>query len=250
MSVEPVTLRRVPVRMYLPPGCQKVTPVISITREWESDSTQWILEYIRRGDTFVDVGAHVGYYTLIAAKVVGDEGRVFAFEPDPTNFSILERNVRLNGFANVTIERKAVSDSSGERNLYLSTKNSGDHRLCQTDEKRAAVGVETVALDEYFRGKARRVDFVKVDTQGAELLVLAGMRTTLHMNPRARLLLEFWPHGLVGLGGTGSRLLSLLDELGYSVGKVERRRLLATFTPANRKHCNLMLERRDVQWAA
>jgi FkbM family methyltransferase len=246
VSEEPITLRRVPVRMYLPPNCQRMTPVIAREREWESASTQWLLENIRRGDTFIDVGAHAGYYTLIAARLVGDKGRVYAFEPDPTNCRLLECNVALNGLTNVMIEPKAVVDMTGPRKLYLSTTNSGDHRLCQTDDTREAVAVEAVALDDYFRDKDKRIDFVKIDTQGAEVLVLTGMRATLRTNVKVRLHVEFWPYGLAGLGASGRDLLRLLASYGFVIGRREVQRLLSSYTAANRRHCNLMLERRDL----
>lgn len=247
MSEEaPVALRRVPVRMYLPSRCEGVTPRIRETRTWEPGTTQWVLQQIRRGDTFVDVGAHVGYYTLIAARVVGDEGRVFAFEPDPDNFALLRRNVTLNGFRNVVLEQRAVTAHPGSRRLYRSPKNTGDHRLAAGGEERQSIQVGAVKLDGYLRG-AGRVDFVKIDTQGAEAEVVAGMRETLRANPGIRILLEFWPYGLEAMGSSGPELLKLLESCGFTVGRAEESRLAAAYTVENRRHTNLKLSRRHFE---
>ena len=242
MSESPVTLKRVPVRMHLPPTCERVTPVIRARRTWEPAVTQWLLEGLRSGDTFVDVGAHVGYFTLIAAKIVGEEGRVFAFEPDPGNFAILRRNVELNGFRNVVLENRAAAARAETCRLYLSVKNTGDHRLAPADEPRSSVGVSAVRLDTVLKGIGR-VDFLKVDTQGAEVAVLTGARHLLRTNAGLRLVVEFWPYGLDRFGATGTALLNTLASCDFLMGKEEMARLLSTYTVENRRHTNLMLSR-------
>lgn len=245
MIDEPTTLERVPVRMFLPPHCQAITPRIAKQRTWESECTQWILANIRRGDTFVDIGAHVGYFALIAAKSVGEEGRVFAFEPDPTNYATLARNVLLNGFANVTLEQAAVMNRNDRIRLFLSETNTGDHRVLFCEEPRPSIEVDCVTVDDYFRdrGATPKIDFVKIDTQGAEVFVLQGMRKTLRLNPGARLVVEFWPYGLFCLGTNARELLRLIESHGFIVGHAEQERLLAAYTVENRRHTNLMLQR-------
>ena len=80
---------------------------------WEETETHWFVQSIRPGDVVVDLGANVGYYTILRGKLVGEIGRVYAFEPDPVGFEILRRNVRLNGLHNVVLEQKAVSSKPG-----------------------------------------------------------------------------------------------------------------------------------------
>jgi FkbM family methyltransferase len=227
--------------MFLPEACQVVTPKLRVARTWEPASTQWVLESISRGGTFVDVGAHAGYFTLLAAWCVGPEGRVYAFEPDPVNCAILRKNVELNGFHNVVVEQVALAEAPGHRELYLSTRNSGDHRLAP-EEGREAVAVEAVALDDYWRGRGP-VDFMKIDTQGSEAAVIAGARRTLSSSPGARILLEFWPFGLARAGAGVAELVRLLEECGFRVAADELRRLGAACTVENRRHRNLRLQR-------
>jgi hypothetical protein len=93
---------------------------LSIFSIHEPLETGLVKEKIKKGDVVLDIGANIGYYTLIFAKLVGEEGKVFAFEPEPTNFSLLEKNVEINGYKNVVLIQKAVSNETGKIRLYLS----------------------------------------------------------------------------------------------------------------------------------
>ncbi len=229
------------LRMRLNAGCQVMTPTIARARLWEPIETRWILDRLRPGDTFVDVGANVGYFTLLAARAVGEEGRVFAFEPDPDNFELLARNIELNHLTNVVPVQRAVSDRCGPAQLYLSERNKGDHRIFPAGERRDSIEVLTVSLDSYL-GDEPDVDVVKIDTQGAEVPVLLGMGSILRWSPPA-LVVEFWPKGLAGCGATGSQLLRLLAARGFSIGDAATARQVRACTVENGRHCNLMLER-------
>ena len=185
---------------------------------WEPVLTKLVLDTLREGDTFIDIGANIGYYSLLAARKVGARGRVVAFEPEPRAFSFLEHNVQANGFSNVVVEQKAVSNTPGVLQLYVSTGNLGDHRIFPAAERRQTVEVEAVSLDEYLnQAGAARVDFIKIDTQGAESLILEGMRGTLRRHRNARVILEFWPHGLRAAGSSGAQLLLQIRGLGFQI---------------------------------
>ncbi|HEX4679272.1 MAG TPA: FkbM family methyltransferase [Gaiellaceae bacterium] len=97
--------------------------------------------------TFVDAGAHVGYYTVLAGRLLGPRGLVLAFEPNPRNYELLLANVWRNGLANVVCFPWALSDETGFTDLYLSAENSGDHRIYAREEGRPSVPVRTAALD-------------------------------------------------------------------------------------------------------
>jgi FkbM family methyltransferase len=198
------------LRLELDPHGGVITRTLLDSGTWERFETEVFLGELRPGDTVVDVGANVGYYTLLGARRVGATGRVFAFEPDPGNFALLGRNVGRNRLGNVVIEPKAVSDRGGRAALFRSGDNAGDHRLYDSKDGRASVAVETVALDEYFAVGLERIDLIKIDIQGAEASALAGMRELIRRNRHARILLEFWPIGLVRCG---AKPRDLLDEL-------------------------------------
>jgi len=130
--------------------------------------TELVKKEIKKGNVVLDIGAHIGYYTLIFAKLVGEEGKVFAFEPDPTNFSLLKKNVEINGYKNVELVQKAVSNKNGKIKLYLSEENSGDHRIYNSHDGRKFIEVEAIRLDDYFKNYNGAIDFIKMDIQGAE----------------------------------------------------------------------------------
>lgn len=100
---------------------------LSINGIYEPLETEVVGREVSAGDVVVDIGAHIGYYTLMLARIVGPCGKVYAFEPDPENFTLLQRNVKENGYRNVVLLQKAVSDRNGSATLYLSDDNSGDH---------------------------------------------------------------------------------------------------------------------------
>lgn len=202
------------LEMFLNPADRVITPLLQAHRIWEPEETRLFLESIGPGDTVIDVGANVGYYTLLASRIVGDAGRVYAFEPDPDSFAILQDNVRLLGADNVVAEQKALSDGPGTLKLYLADENKGDHRIFQVKgEDRPSVDVEAVAFDTYFAGKGA-VHFIKIDTQGAEAAIIKGMHKTLRSpkNRDLRLIIEFWPSGLAEFGADAGALLADLTH--------------------------------------
>jgi FkbM family methyltransferase len=185
----------------------------------EPAETDFLAKVLRPGMTFVDIGANIGYYTILGAAAVGKEGRVIAFEPEPHNLEILKKNIALNRFGNVVIENKAISDRAGPAELFLSEDNYGDHRIYRgrAEKARPSVPIETVSLDEYVRQRGLRVDVIKMDIQGAEFAALQGMRKTLAENEDIILVTEFWPLGLTAFGVRPEDFLHELPRLGFRI---------------------------------
>ncbi|MCR9141046.1 MAG: FkbM family methyltransferase [bacterium] len=202
-------------RMFLNPDDKIITPYIMSYRSWEAQETGIIVEHLKAGDTFVDAGANVGYYTLVAANLVGKTGRVFAFEPEPESFAILKRNVELNGLTNVVVEQKALSNEAGTLKLYLAAENKGDHHVLDRGEELPFVEVEAVTLDNYFRDDPRGVDMIKIDTQGAEAIILQGMQGLLDSNAKMKIVMEFGPDSIRGFGFDPRQMLGELKKRGY-----------------------------------
>ncbi len=205
------------LKMYLDPTDAVMTPTILVLGRWEPAETDWFLRMVKPGDTVVDAGANTGYYTLIGSRLVGDKGKVYAFEPEPANFELLQKNVRLNGLTNVVLERKALSNRNGTLKLFIADNNKGDHRIYQpADESRPSIDVEAVRLDEYFKDYKQGIDFLKTDTQGAEGLIIEGMTGLLDgRTDGPTIFMEFWPHGLAGLGTDAGALLKTLEAYKY-----------------------------------
>jgi len=155
--------------------------------EYEKGTTKVFMKTVKKGMTFVDVGACIGYYTLIAAKLVGADGKVFAFEPEPLNFEWLVRSISINGFKNILPIRKAVSDKNGLIELYLDKDNIGGHSIVRN--RGESILVEAVALDNFF--KDQTPDVVKIDIEGAEILALRGMEQIIKRSKELSLFVEF-----------------------------------------------------------
>ncbi len=221
---------------------------------YEPVLTKVFLENVHEGDTVIDIGANIGYYSMLAAKKVGPRGRVIAFEPDPQAFSILKRNMEVNGFTNIVAEQKAVSNARGTLKLYIAPQNLGDHRIFPSEESRQEIAVQAVALDQYLPA-AGAVHFIKVDTQGAESVIFEGMQRTLRRHKNVRLAAEFWPYGLELAGSSGSRLLNQIHALGFrmqdvdefakTVRDVSAPELLKRYAVETKANTNLLLTRAE-----
>ena len=192
---------------------------------WEALETAAFLAHAREGMCVFDVGANIGYYTLLAARAVGPSGRVYAFEPEPHNFGLLTRNVAENRLTNVRLVNAGVSNRAGVVRLHLDDGNFGAHSF-EAGSVRSSSGrsveVETVRLDD-FADEARAFDagvLVKIDVQGAEALVVDGGRRLLAL-PRITALLEFWPEALARSNADAARLLADLEGLGFRFEDVE-----------------------------
>jgi FkbM family methyltransferase len=167
------------------------------------------------GAVAVDAGANIGIYSQFLSGCVGSTGTVHSFEPSPENFKRLQS--ATGKLANVRVSQAAVGEHTGESMLYLSDELNVDHRTYITKEDpRAAVPIDIVALDDYFKPK-QRVDLIKMDIQGYELHALRGATRVLEENPDINLLLEFWPFGLEQAGVHWEELIELLRGLSMDL---------------------------------
>jgi FkbM family methyltransferase len=237
---------------YIYPNSQDstITPFLIGAGLWEGEETALALALLEAGETVVDVGANVGYYTIVLSRKVGPGGKVYAFEPEPTNFDLLMKGVSANGLTNVTAEQLALSDSRGSLTLYLASENKGDHRIAPAAESRESIEIEAIPLDEYLP-PGTPVNFVKVDTQGAEGVILAGMERVLGDNTDIVLVIEFWPEGLQRIGGSAEQVLADLAALGFDevfeiseddrgVRQTSAGELLSQYTVENQGQTNLV----------
>jgi len=125
---------------------------------------------VKKGDTVYDIGAHAGFYTLLAAELVGEKGRVFSFEPNPRNTHYLENHITMNNYKNVTVLKTAVSEKTESRSFDVG-ENSFYGKFSETGKSK----VETAALDDlYEKGELPLPNVVKIDVEGVELAVLKG----------------------------------------------------------------------------
>jgi FkbM family methyltransferase len=198
---------------------------------YEKAETRFFQSACRDGMTFLDVGANLGYYTALAARAVGPNGRVLAVEPDPDSFGYLEQTIAANAVGNVEAFPVAASDAPAILPLYISTDNRGDNRLYASDGERPQVEVKARPLDTLLRdNKIDTVDLIKIDVQGYEPKVIAGLRETITASPNLTLLTEFWPQGIDEAGEDANEFLQTLRELGLTLHELQPDGSLAELT--------------------
>ncbi len=219
--VPPVPLRipdlPVPLQLYVHGERDKyVSRRIREEGIWEPYETSLLLSLLQAGDVFVDVGANIGYFTVLAASVVGRGGAVFAFEPDPDNFSLLQASAELNGLHHrVTAVEAGLAADAGNGRLYLSEDNLGDHQIYATGDGRGSLAINLYNGSQYLAEKLQRLDLLKVDTQGSEYQVMAGLLPLLQRLPYVpRIIIELTPLSLRQAGASGRALIELLATLG------------------------------------
>jgi len=204
-------------KMYVDSNDQYFAPLLMMNGIHAPYETETFRNEVKEGMTVVDIGAHWGYYTTLAAELVGKKGKVFAFEPNSHNYSILLKNIEINGYDNVILTQKAVSENAGLTKLFLAPGNSGDHRIYEPGEGRDFVEIEAISLDEFFQNRNDRIDFIKIDTQGAEMVVLKGMEEIIQKNRNLTIITEFWPMSLRKFGYSPEDFLNKLIEYGFEV---------------------------------
>lgn len=199
------------------PGDFGVGLEISSTGEYEDAVRAACLSDLEPGMTFLDIGAHVGLYTVPAAKVVGETGRVIAVEPDPHNRSLLMSNLSSNDISNAMVAAVAIADEPGTLTLHRSAFNTGDHQLFHGGRGRRGVDVEVSTVDRLLEEYGGRADVIKMDVQGAESKALMGMCDTLATSPATVLYTEFTPWMLREAGDDPAAFLEAIVATGRSL---------------------------------
>ncbi len=203
---------------------------IYIDGVFEPEVFRFVKSYLKPGMIVFDLGSNLGQYTLLAARCVGEKGRVHSFEPSSSMFAELEFNVSLNNLSDTCILNKAaVSDVSGTAKLSkyepgAEVYNSlGSH----TRKERARVGyedVKTIRLDDYVKEMGcGQIDFMKIDIEGAELLALRGAENILLRSDAPVILLELADVNTAGFGYAAVEIWDYLKSLGYRVYSLDRR---------------------------
>jgi len=192
----------------------------------ESYELQVFKELVRPGTVVVDIGANIGIYSLAAARLTGEEGKVYAFEPEAENYRILVRNIEANKLSNVVPIQKAVANESCGKRLFMSKYNLAGHSLGEENvqDPSGYVEVVTTSLDEFYGDvlRGQKVDILKSDAQGAEGLILDGGRRFLSENEFSAVM-ECWPYGLRRLGYGVQHLLDVFDEFGMTYEVLDSR---------------------------
>lgn len=186
--------------------------------KYEHDTGALMKQIIKPGMTVIDIGAHIGFYTRIFSDLVGQRGRVYAFEPDADNFHLLQKN--SSDLKNTSIFNLAVSNENGFINFYQS-QNTGLHSIVPQDDTRIVLRVATETLDAFLQEKnIGKVDFMKIDIEGGEPLAFAGAKKLLSQ-PEIMIIMEFTPDNFKKIAASPQEFLKELKNIyGFSIYKI------------------------------
>ncbi|MBD0285159.1 MAG: FkbM family methyltransferase [Flavisolibacter sp.] len=182
-------------KMYVNTKDLGIAPHLMLEGYWESWLTQLLAKIIRPGFVCLDVGANFGYYSLIMSELCGPEGKTIAFEPNPHICELLRYTEFLHGW-NFDVMQAALSDKKGEATLTVTERHFGGATIKPNEliPGRSQITVPTLSVDELVKEKdLERVDVIKMDVEGVEPLVFAGMHETISNNPNIHIIMEYSP---------------------------------------------------------
>jgi FkbM family methyltransferase len=195
----------------------------------EEEITAIFERLVQPGMTVVEAGANVGYFTLLAAKLVGHGGRVHAFEPDPDVFALLRDNVEINGYDDrVALHRAAASDAPGQARFHAAMRHRGNGSLVpalnQLGDASAEIRTFDVAVATVDDLGLDRIDVLKVDAEGSEAHVFRGAARMIARSPRVAAVVEFWPRFFRTAGEDPRGFLEERRREGFRVERVDKDR--------------------------
>jgi FkbM family methyltransferase len=227
---------------------------IGATGSYEEYIGQTLISLLRPGMTFVDVGANIGYFSLLGAMIVGAGGRVVAYEPDPDICAILKKNFLLNSYRWGEARQAALTDKGGTGFLHRAENGSGWSTMIwpafPAGMRDVSLEVPTATLDDDLAALGlSRVDVVKIDAQGSEGLIWNGMKATVRNNPQIAIICEFLPARIAASGVDPRRMLDEIRGVGLAIwdigldGSIQRVPDEELLTDMEYRYRNLLLKR-------
>jgi FkbM family methyltransferase len=188
----------------------------------EAHMTTLFKQAVRPGDVVLDVGGYLGYFTLLAARAAGPEGRVIVVEANPQSQELLERNIERNGFGDrVELRRTAVAAEPGTATFYWDASDGSTSGLAPPENTGGTYEVPVATVDSLLAA-APPLDVVKIDIEGGEVGALRGMSETLaHAKPGLKLFVELNPGALANADTSGEELLALLRGYGFTIDVID-----------------------------
>lgn len=196
---------------------------------FEPGTIRFMKKNIKKSMVALDIGANVGYFTLLLSRLVGPQGKVIAFEPGQYAYELLKKNININGFTNIVTFQLAVSDVPGEVILFEGPEGFDVYNSLRDIKHPAATGVHfskrkvrAVTIDDILAEiRLGHVDFVKIDVEGAELNVIRGMRKTLEKGGHMILLFEC--ADTITFGYSCQDLVKEVKQFGFRCWKLDDR---------------------------
>jgi FkbM family methyltransferase len=204
---------------------------------YEKENFCFINEQVKGGMSVLDVGAHIGLMAVVFGKKVGDKGNVYAFEPTPTTIKILQETIKLNKINNISAVPVALADKKSKLTFYIS-ENAADNSNSlvnnhRTDRKEETIEVEVNTIDDFAAERnIPKIDFIKVDVEGAELQLLKGAVNTIKKD-KPKMILSVHPGPIQNFGDSTKDIWNLLHDAGYKIVFGTKELSLEEFTRKN-----------------
>ncbi len=242
----PVLLKLNDFKMYVRLDDWAVGARIAVKRSYEPEVTRAMREALKPGMVMLDLGANIGYYSLLAASRIGPQGKVIAFEPGRESCDLLKLSLDANGFRNVTVHNCAVADINGVVGFGVDDSNGA---ISRDDPAKSQYQVQAVKLDDFLKDEPR-LDVVKIDIEGAEGRAIQGMQGLLTRH-RPIVFTEFFPAALQQQSAiSGEAYLDLLTGLGFrlAITRLEgtasepqtREQIMQAYAKTTSDHLNLV----------
>jgi len=187
--------------------------------EHEGLVSKIVKNLVKEKNNVLVLGANIGYWTCFLAELVGNSGKVYAFEPSPENFEYLQKNVHDNNFKNTILEKKAVADKSYQTKLYLSD-GTMDNRIYDPHLNRKSIKIDVIKLDEYFKNLNLKLDYIQSNIQGADFAAILGMKELLKKSPNLKLMIEFAPKMAKEFGTDPNDFIDMLSAENFKFYEV------------------------------
>jgi len=217
--------------LHFPPGDEVMAPFIGTNGVWDANEFKWLEENVKPGDNCLNIGANVGYFSILMSRLVGPEGNVKAFEPNKLLFKYFKRNCQNQKTRNVEFYPYAIGDKNGHALFYENKKNFGDGRIFNPMMTQVGGSSEMAGFDLKLKPKKVRIrklddlkinkiNVVLIDTQGSDHLVIKGMENIIKES-RPKILTEFVPGWIVDQGGNPLKVLEEYKSYGYNLKLID-----------------------------
>lgn len=210
-----------------------------ILDNFEQGERKLLRQILRKGDIFIDIGANVGLFSIIASKAVGASGRVFSIEPSPRTFCILTKQVIANGLKNVTSRNLGISSCNGRLKLNECNSSNGLYASFGrpiSNSEHFPTEVPVLTLDEFIASEApgTRIALIKIDVEGWEPEIIKGGTKTLSGDDAPDLIIEYCEAALTVNSANSQLLFLMIQSLGYDQYEIDPSSGILSFLPVGR----------------
>ncbi|MFC6266934.1 FkbM family methyltransferase [Frigoriflavimonas asaccharolytica] len=185
--------------------------------DYEKNEIDFLYQYLKEGDTFVDIGGNIGLFSLNASKILEKSGEIFSFEAFLPNYNIFGENIKFNNFNNIHLENLAISDEIGKLEIfYDDNENNVGMASAYLKDFNKKLSVDCTTLDEFVKeNKILEIKLIKIDIEGGEYKALIGMQNVLK-NLKPTLIMEVNDIALKNANQSEAIIIELLAKIGYS----------------------------------